>query len=116
MVKVQWKGMSEVLGKFANANSNIKSNLGIALKNNAEEIKRSAVGSAPVDTGFLKSNINTSYPSDLKAEIKAGATYAGYVEYGTRKMAAQPFMRPAIEKQQSKMQKDFRDAVTRAFK
>lgn len=113
MVKVQWKGMAEAIGKLSG--KGVEEAISAALKNNAEEIKRNAISKAPKDTGFMKSNINTSYPANTKAEIKSAATYSGYVEYGTRKMAAQPFMRPSLEQQQDKMQKDFRDAIRKGF-
>lgn len=115
MVKVQWKGMAEAIGKLSG--KGVEEAISAALKNNAEEIKRNAIAKAPKDTGFLKSNINTSYPANTKAEIKSAATYSGYLEYGTRKMknGPYPFMRPALEQQQSKMQKDFRDAIRKGF-
>lgn len=113
MVKVQWKGMAEAIGKLSG--KGVEEAISVALKNNAEEVKRNAIAKAPKDTGFLKGNINTNYPANTKAEIKSAATYSGYVEYGTRKMAAQPFMRPSLEQQQGKMQKDFRDAVRKGF-
>ncbi len=114
MVKVQWKGMAEAIGKLSG--NGVKEAIGTALKNNAEEIKRNAKSKAPRDTGFMAENINTSYSGDTKAEIKSPATYSGYVEFGTRKMSAQPFMRPALEQQRDKMQKDFRDAIRKGFK
>lgn len=49
----------------------------------------------PVDTGFLKSSIHAEI-AGLTLEMFAGAEYAGYVEYGTWKMAAQPFFEPAV--------------------
>jgi HK97 gp10 family phage protein len=53
----------------------------------------------PVKTGSLKASI-TVHLEALAAEITAGENldYAAYVEYGTSRMAAQPFMRPAMER------------------
>lgn len=51
----------------------------------------------PVDTGDLKGSIITVIESGTQASVIAAAEYAGYVEYGTYKMAAQPFMMPAAE-------------------
>jgi HK97 gp10 family phage protein len=31
----------------------------------------------------------------LTAEVSANASYAAYLEFGTRKMRAQPYLRPA---------------------
>jgi HK97 gp10 family phage protein len=50
----------------------------------------------PVDTGFLWSSIKGK-TSGGSFEVKASARYASFVEFGTSKMAAQPFMTPAVE-------------------
>ena len=50
----------------------------------------------PVDTGFLMSTIDGNSDSDF-CEVFADADYAQYVEYGTYKMSAQPYFRPAVE-------------------
>jgi HK97 gp10 family phage protein len=59
----------------------------------------SAPGEAPaVDTGKLKSSIFTEMVSQFKAVVTASAEYAAMLEFGTRRMAARPFFRPAAEK------------------
>ena len=52
---------------------------------------------APVDTGFLKSSIGAERQSGLSWLVWAYAEYALYVEVGTSRMAAQPYMIPALE-------------------
>lgn len=51
----------------------------------------------PVDTGYLESTIGFESDYTSYAEFVAMAEYAQYVEYGTYKMDAQPYFRPAIE-------------------
>lgn len=63
----------------------------------AEGIAKRAKELAPEDTGFLKSSIYAESISDTEAVVKADAYYSGYVEYGTSKMSAQPYMRPAVD-------------------
>jgi HK97 gp10 family phage protein len=53
-----------------------------------------AKGRAPVDTGYLRSSIGTRMTGPYSGTLEAKANYAGYVEYGTRRMREQPFMRP----------------------
>lgn len=54
-----------------------------------------AVGA--VDTGFLRDSPRV-YPSGgYTWKVIVTADYAGYVNYGTYKMAARPFWEPAIE-------------------
>jgi HK97 gp10 family phage protein len=50
----------------------------------------------PVDTGFLRDSGFTKVESD-DVLIGFDAEYASYVEFGTYKMEAQPFLRPAID-------------------
>lgn len=59
-------------------------------------VERHAKRLAPVDTGRLRASIIVipRAPSD-KIVCVAGVDYAVYQEYGTYKMKAQPFMRPA---------------------
>lgn len=52
---------------------------------------------APVLTGTLESSISSDV-NGLEAEIGPHTDYEAYVEYGTSKMDAQPYMGPAAEK------------------
>ena len=64
----------------------------------AAMVERGAKGKAPVDTGALRSSIHTQLgDGGMSASIAPGVHYAVYLEYGTRRMAAQPFMGPAFQ-------------------
>lgn len=57
----------------------------------------SAPGQAPaVLTGFLTNSILTDFPKPTEATITIGAEYAAYLEKGTGRMAARPFVAPAL--------------------
>ncbi len=62
----------------------------------AELVKDSASRNAPVKTGYLRSTIYATI-RDWVGEIGADATYSAFVELGTRYMAAQPFLLPALQ-------------------
>ena len=51
---------------------------------------------APVRTGHLRSSIATGPIEGNTVRVSATADYAAYVELGTRYMAAQPFLKPAL--------------------
>jgi HK97 gp10 family phage protein len=51
----------------------------------------------PVDTGFLRDSIKHETHGPWEGELRADAYYSIFVEEGTSKMEAQPFLRPAME-------------------
>lgn len=60
----------------------------------------SAPGEAPAnDLGFLASKISVEVDyAETSAVLRSSAPYSVHLEYGTRKMTARPFFRPAVEK------------------
>jgi HK97 gp10 family phage protein len=68
-----------------------------ALRAGIRVAERYAKAKVPVDTGNLKNAIAVGSVSDTQAVLVASTNYAAYVEFGTRRMAARPYMRPAVE-------------------
>jgi HK97 gp10 family phage protein len=65
--------------------------------------KASAPGEAPAsDTGFLVSNIRVKEQKDV-VQVRSEASYSKFLEYGTSKMLARPFLFPAFEKSKPKI-------------
>lgn len=69
----------------------------------AYDIERDAKALAPVDTGNLKNSIGHSdlrigTSGQLVAEIGPTANYGIFLELGTSRMPAQPFMGPAADR------------------
>jgi len=64
-----------------------------------EHIMFSAVKRAPVDTGNLIDTItaNSKLIEPLTFRVQDGTEYGIFQELGTHKMAARPFLRPAVE-------------------
>ena len=50
---------------------------------------------APVDTGRLRNSISHAHDED-SAYIGTNVEYAPYVELGTKRQKAQPYLRPAV--------------------
>lgn len=69
----------------------------------------SAPGSPPnSDTGYLANNIHFVIDSDgLGASVESRAEYSEYLEFGTSKMRARPFMQPALEENRPKIRSRF---------
>lgn len=72
---------------------------------------------APVRTGVLRESISGDVEGNLLT-FRATAPYAGFVDMGTRKMAARPFFTPAVDQAKTKLpemlQEAFRQAATKA--
>lgn len=66
-------------------------------------VERGAKFYAPWDTGWMSNTIYSAPVGFLSHKVVSPAHYSVYVELGTRKMAAQPFMMPALESEYPKL-------------
>lgn len=62
----------------------------------ADRIRQAVEHGAPVRSGTLRRSIEVE-GTERGARIVATAPHANYVEFGTRYMDAQPYMRPAAD-------------------
>lgn len=62
----------------------------------ALDIEAHAKSIAPVDTGTLRASIQAIKIGLAHWKVVVSVHYAAYVEFGTVKMAAQPFLQPAV--------------------
>mgnify|MGYP001427360273 CR=1 FL=1 len=77
----------------------------------------SAPGDAPNrDTGQLGSSLIVTRSGSTSVEVLANVEYAAYLEFGTRNMAARPFMTPAVEQELPKYEQGLRELTRRAAK
>ncbi len=60
-------------------------------------VKAAAQANAPVKTGYLQSHIYAKMVDFWAMEIGVDAFYGYFIEWGTRYMAAQPFLYPALQ-------------------
>lgn len=68
------------------------------------------------DTGDLRRGIIVTQPAPLIVQISSNAPYSAYLEFGTSKMAARPFMGPASRKNRNTVRALVAGAVDRAIK
>ena len=115
-MKIDWQGVEQLTMVIKGSGSKVREQSEKVVKNNAELVQRFAKVYAPHDTGFLETQIKTSYPEALEAHIDAEAAYAGYQEYGTRFQPGKPFMRPALKVVEPKFKQDMTDVMKGAFK
>lgn len=73
---------------------------GKLLKRLGLKVQRGAKRRCPVDTGRLRASIAEELGEDSRGLVEVigtDVTYAPHVEYGTSRMAAQPYLRPALD-------------------
>lgn len=70
------------------------------------DVKGQGPHAAPIDTGNLRRSYHVDFEGTNAVQVQAHigndmnvAEYAGYVEYGTSRMSAQPHLTPASEAQ-----------------
>lgn len=72
----------------------------------------SAPGGPPgVDTGALRASITWENTGAFERTISDGVEYGLWLEDGTEKMAARPFMAPAFGRAQERMEQDAKDQL-----
>lgn len=77
----------------------------------------SAPGEPPnADTHHLADNIETTQPAIDRVLVSSNATYSAPLEFGTSKMAARPFMRPARDKKRKEVQRMVQQAMNRVVR
>ena len=90
-----------------------------AVINVLERMKEDAEALVPYRTGKLWKSIDYEVyqvPSNIGpivGELTANTDYAQYVEYGTSRMAARPFIRPAYEAHKHELMEEVERSVRR---
>ena len=94
MPKIKLEGMEKLQVKLK---KNVQmSDVKRVVRKNGSELQKKAQKNAPVGTPQ-----STGIPGYV-------AEYAAYVEYGTRYMNAQPYLKPAFNEQKEKFKQDMR--------
>lgn len=81
------------------------------VRHNGSELQRKIQKNADFDKGYQTGTTKRSVGLEIRdggltADAGPETEYSPYVEYGTRFMEAQPFVRPAFEEQKEKFKND----------
>lgn len=119
--KVKIKGAGKIIKRFHELGEDGVKKAKEIMEKSAKTVQKKAKTHVPVDTGLLKSSIATKVYRDEggtvgvvgpSKEAVSGDPYYGYfVEYGTQKMSAQPFMRPAADQSAAEVTQFFEDGM-----
>lgn len=106
--EIEIKGLPELYAKLSDAPNRIHRNvLRTSVFRAAQLLRDILKGRAPLKTGALVKSIKARRSRGDKfteaAKVEVGEFYAKFLEYGTSKMAAKPFVRPAFEVTQEQL-------------
>jgi HK97 gp10 family phage protein len=106
-------GISEFQDAMSKLDSSMQSQVHGFLQNWASSVRTAALRNVPARTGNLRNSIY-AIVKEWVANIGAAATYAYFVEFGTRHMKAHPFLWPAIQECLPELESCILNAVQQA--
>lgn len=118
MTNVKFEGLADLQRQLANL-SNRTSIEKKALEAAGEHLQNAISDSVPIKTGALKGSITKGEVKDGKILVgpsQQGPSYrAHFVEFGTSKMPAKPFMRPTFEREKQKLESIMAEEIKRGL-
>lgn len=112
-IKYSVKGVDRYVQKLKNKSKQARIATDRQLELSSKRIERAAKTGAPVDTGMLKNTIFSAKAGNLTYKVVSPVRYAIYVEKGTRKMRAQPYLKPAFDAERPKLISNLRKLYER---
>lgn len=97
MADLTIEGLDEVAAALTQVAEAIPTRTAAASQVTAQRIAAHMRAIAPVRTGRLRASITPATLSDGAASVTVGVPYWLHVEFGTARMSARPFARPAAE-------------------
>ena len=115
-VSIDLKNKEKVLRDITNLGKNLRKAIEEALSSSAKLVKKEAIPLVRTRTGKTRRSIKHSAgKSKLEAHVGSNWFVSRFIDRGTKKMRAYPFLRPALEKSKSNIRQFFVDAINRAI-
>ena len=89
-------GAREIVARLSEIDASARDALGEGLIEAVESLRREAASMAPRRTGRLRDSIAVAGDALAGFTVAARAPYARFVEFGTRRIPARPFLAPAL--------------------
>lgn len=109
-VQIKITNLPQIRSAFIRSPRIMARELDRAIKKAVLLIEKDSRAVTPVRTGFLRASHISNFGS-LKGSVEVRAKYAPYVHFGTRFQRAQPFLQKSVDKNQSKVEQEFKRAV-----
>lgn len=109
MPSIKAKGLAELQKKLK---KNVRmDDVKRVVRKNGADMTQKMISNADFDKGYQTGTTKRSITLDINdggmtASAGPGTEYSPYLEYGTRFMEAQPFVKPAFDVQKEKFKKD----------
>jgi HK97 gp10 family phage protein len=118
LINVTIANLDQIVSAFNRAPGLMRAALPKAINQALMSIGGQAAINAPVRTGTLRRSIlnpaqglTLASTQTLIGSVGSGTGYGLFVEQGTKFMAAQPYLQPAVDEKADQVQKFFTDAV-----
>lgn len=117
---VKWSGLDKLMEDFGTTAEATIEAADSAMKTTTGQVQDQAKQIAPKRTGYMANNILVEpvkkTAASVTGTVNAKADYSSFVEFGTYKMSAEPFIRPAVSAGQSLFIKTTTDKLKEAAK
>jgi HK97 gp10 family phage protein len=115
VTSIRVEGREELAAVLKRAGSALQPAFSEALLKYAQNIVDGAKADAPVRTGALHDSIRIFSINAKQAEIGSDLPYSGYVEKGTSRMEAQPYLEPSVKLYFPIFVKDVADGIAKTL-
>ncbi|MBC1290629.1 HK97-gp10 family putative phage morphogenesis protein [Listeria booriae] len=109
-VEMEFEGLDTFVRNVSKLAEEVSREIDGAVEETGYRIEKNAQENAAVDTGYMKQNISNEHKK-MTSVVTSHAHYSYYVEKGTRRTRAQPFMGPAVKKERPRFFKIVRSIV-----
>lgn len=114
-IAIEIKNLAQIKSAFSKAPMLMGRNLNIAIRKVTLNIQSRSMRNTPVLSGRLRASTESSF-SNLKGEVGTNTNYDIFVHEGTRFMRARPYLRQAVESEQTQSDRFFTEAVDQTLK
>jgi len=122
---IKIEGLEELKKKLAKIDNTAQVTLNNASEEVARAVLNTAITLAPKDTGALRESLDMKKEKTKEGKFSwqvysagkndGGVRYAFVHEFGTSKIQARPFMRPAISKNKKLILKTFMEGIKKSL-
>jgi hypothetical protein len=110
-VKIKITNIDQIRAAFAKSPRIMTVNLQKAIQRSILRIGGRSRRNTPVRTGRLRASHYERFSAALRGEVGTNTSYGTFVHEGTRFMRGRPYLRFAVEQEQTAIDTEFKDAV-----